>query len=864
MLISLLLLPKFTFSQIIDNFSDGDFTRNPAWTGDVNYFLVNKQFQLQSNGPNLANQIISLSTASDFSLNTSWTFFLQLNFDPTATNYVRIYLTSDQEDLKGALNGYFVQIGEAGSTDAFNLYRQKGTATTRIIAGPQKNRAQANVVKAKIKVTRNAAGNWQLFTDTDDGRQYQLEGAVQDNTFISSKFMGVYCRYATASRYNQFIFGDFYIDELVPDLAPPKLTAVKVIDSLNLEAHFSKPPDEHSALSILNYTLSKGYGSPVEILKGNVSTIYQIRYLIPFESGHYTFSAYRIRDKKQQEADSSAIEFFYVKPYRTQYGDLVINEIMANPTGSPGLPQKKFVEIWNTTDRYILTNGFKFSNPTTQGTLGADTLKPKEYLILCAKADTSLFKPYGKTLGLSPWPAVNISKDVLTLSNAEGTILNQVNYADSWYQDALKKKGGYSLELIDPESYCRGMQNWAGSNHTAGGTPGRENSIYRTQVSSTAPHLLSAAVTDSVTIQLKFSKPIDSLSLTNTANYRINNGIGQPLQALAGAPLFETVNLKYKAVLPTGMESELKVSNLHDCAGNLIDEKGSTAKIFIAKKPVKNDLLISEVLFNPKNKGADFVEVYNATGHVLDLKDLQLANVNTTGNTANVKVVSTQSVLIQPGSYWVLTNNPANIKENYDVQNPEHFVQLSSMPAYANTKGSVILLSNGVQIDRFDYTEKMHMALLKDAHGVSLERVSFERPTNEAGNFKSAAASAGFATPTYANSQTLVHGADYVQLLSKTFSPDLDGFEDELLVDYQFNGGVALATINIYTDKGVLVRRLLKNQSIAHKGRFSWDGLNDGGQLCRPGIYVLVFDVFDLNGKTKRYKNACVLAVKLN
>jgi hypothetical protein len=276
------------------------------------------------------------------------------------------------------------------------------------------------------------------------------------------------------------------------------------------------------------------------------------------------------------------------------------------------------------------------------------------------------------------------------------------------------------------------------------------------------------------------------------------------------------------------------------------------------------DLLISEVLFNPRTGGVDFVEIYNNSNHEIDLKELQLANVNTAGAIANVKNVSPKQLMIAPGSYWVITTNQNNIKQNYQVKFPTHFVQISSLPAFNNDKGSVILQSNGLVLDRLDYDAKVHHPLIREEDGISIERVSFTVATNEPGNFKSAAATAGFATPTYENSQSAIAGGNDVHLLSKTFSPDGDNFEDLLTLSYQLDQNSSVATVNIYSDKGRLVRKLIKNQTIGTNGILTWDGLEDSGSVAGIGIYIVLFDIFDLQGNTKRFKNNCVLAGKLN
>jgi len=865
LLISLLLFCKNTFSQVSDSFSDGDFSQNPAWSGDVNYFQINAQKQLQSQGQALASQTISLSTASLQSLNASWTFFVQLNFDPTTTNFVRIYLTSDKEDLKSSLNGYFVQIGETGASDGFNLYRQSGTSLTKIIAGAQKTRANANVILARIKVTRDTAGKWDLFTDVSGGNNFINEGNVIDNSFTTSAFAGIFCRYATASRYNQYFFDDFTIDDLVPDKTPPTVKTVTTIDTYSLDVTFSEPLDLNSAIVAGNYSLSNGYGSPANVSSNGIANVYRLTYPKEFISGDYSLVVNDVVDKKGNViAANSSLVFTYIKPYIAKYGDLVINEIFANPAGNPALPQKEFIEIWNTTNEYILTQGWKYADQTSTYTFLADTIRPNHYVILTAKADEALFKSYGKVIGLSPWPSLNNDKDILTLTDNTGKLIDKVTYYDAWYKDDSKKKGGYSLELVDPKNVCGGIQNWSASNDLSGGTPGKQNSVYRAQISLDIPKLLSASVIDSVTVQLWLSKPVDSLSAVQLKNYVVNNGIGSPKSVSIQSPNFDVATLQFPKELSRGIENTLTINELTDCAGNVISLTANTAKLFIAKKIAANDILISEVLFNPKVGSVDFVEIYNKTDHVLDLKDLQLANLDATGKAGSVKNLSAKNLLILPKTYWVISTNTASVKASYLCENPDNFVQISSLPVYNNENGTVILSSNSLQIDRFDYSEKMHVALLQNPDGVALERVSFTKGANDLGNFKSAAASVGFATPTYKNSQEPNGEESYVKLLSRTFSPDGDNFEDVLNLDYQVAENTSFATVLIYSDKGRLIRSLMKNQTIGTKGTLTWDGLSDSGQTAPVGIYVVLFDVFDLNGNTKRFKNTCVLAAKLN
>src|SRR5690606_28625745 len=111
LLFLLLLYSKTLFSQVNDNFDNNDFS---GWLGDNTAFFINPSGQLQTQVVDTA-QTVSLSTPNSLAGNVEWEFYVQLDFNPSSQNQIRIYLISDNADLKGALNGYFVQIGESGN-----------------------------------------------------------------------------------------------------------------------------------------------------------------------------------------------------------------------------------------------------------------------------------------------------------------------------------------------------------------------------------------------------------------------------------------------------------------------------------------------------------------------------------------------------------------------------------------------------------------------------------------------------------------------------------------------------------------------------------------------------------------------------
>ena len=70
-LILLVIWPLVGIAQFSDNFSDGDFTNNPTWTGDAAKLEVDGSFRLHLNAPAVAD-VAYLSTPSGVISNAEW------------------------------------------------------------------------------------------------------------------------------------------------------------------------------------------------------------------------------------------------------------------------------------------------------------------------------------------------------------------------------------------------------------------------------------------------------------------------------------------------------------------------------------------------------------------------------------------------------------------------------------------------------------------------------------------------------------------------------------------------------------------------------------------------------------------------
>ena len=469
--------PALAQIQFQDSFTDGDFTANPVWTGDAALFTVNSQNQLRTNGPATTDTAALVTAGSIVGGNTTeWRFYVKMAFSPSNNNYLKVYLASNQSNIEGPLQGYFLRIGENGSNDNLKLYKQDGSTETLLIDGSSLGLV-ATGFDLFIKITRSASGQWEIAQKADASLPYTSEGIVTDNSFTSSSFFGIFCRY-TSSNATNFYFDDFYMGTPQVDTTGPEALTVSVTAADTLLLTFDEAVTTASTQTVANYTINNGIGNPTSILPTANALAFKL-VINPLTAGqNYELIVDDLTDLAGNPmADADTLTFSYNPPFTAAYRDVVINELMADPSPQVGLPDAEFVELFNTTLSNINLAGFTFSDGGTPVVLPAHTLLPGGFVILCKAADTAAFSSFGPVLPVS-LPALNNGGDDLKLRNASGTLIDEVPYTTAWYNDPVKADGGWTLEQQNPFLTCSGKSNWSASQAALGGTPGVQNSIF--------------------------------------------------------------------------------------------------------------------------------------------------------------------------------------------------------------------------------------------------------------------------------------------------------------------------------------------------------------------------------------------------
>ncbi|MDR1454614.1 MAG: lamin tail domain-containing protein, partial [Tannerella sp.] len=149
-------------------------------------------------------------------------------------------------------------------------------------------------------------------------------------------------------------------------------------------------------------------------------------------------------------------------PKEISAGDILINEIMANPAGLIALPETEYIELYNTSEDTVSLDGWSFVYDGRPTALPDSLLPPDGYAVLFRGGREIHVDDGGVAIPTATFPAAlaNDGKS-LQLVNSAGMVIYSVDYAAalaarSWERDEAG--------------------NWYLSCDPRGGTPGSANS----------------------------------------------------------------------------------------------------------------------------------------------------------------------------------------------------------------------------------------------------------------------------------------------------------------------------------------------------------------------------------------------------
>ncbi len=868
----LLCLPTLpTAAQVTDDFSDGDFTSNPTWTGTADRWTIaplEGNPALRTDGT-AASDTIYLATPSEVSRGR-WSFmFAHRGVNLSNFNGARVFLTANTADLDGNVLGYYLQFG-ASNSDEVRLYRQDGDpATGRVLLGRSAEPLlEGDSTTLAVTVTRSEAYVWAVSVNGT------LAFMLTDGRYTSSQFFGVWVKHTQAAAQG-FFFDDVEVQgEAGPtDRDPPQLTGAAALDAERVEVTFNEAvegcfPDR--------YEISNGIGRPsdIETCLAEAQAVYVLQLARPLVNGTtYTLTAREIADRAGNVLAEASASFPFIEPGGPPPvpGDVVVNEIFYDPPDAA----LEFVEFFNGSDKTFDLSRFRFSDERLQALPISDeprALAPGGYAVLARDA-TAFSAAFPGIAFIEPasWPALNNGGDTVVLSFEE-TLVDAVTYLPSWGGD------GVSLERKDPKGPSNSRFNFGSSVAEAGATPGARNSLFAPDLAP--PVVLFAEQVDQETLDVYLDEPVAPESVQPAA-FTLDDG-------RAPERLFideEATLLRLRFASPlTGVS--LRLDGLRDLTGNTLTD----AAIDLAFLAQPGDLLVNEIMYDPladrfdnRPDQPEYVELLNRSTRLLTLRNHYWTDLPNETGRADTLRFGADFFSLAPDRFAVVfadpdtDNNPAIdsklARAFFDLDFSTGTTTLLPLPRSSlrlTNSGALIHLHrpDDVGLDSVFYDPTWHHPNLIDATGVALERIAPEGRANDRANWTSSVAEAG-GTPGRANSVGLPPGEPIAEgslvIEPSPFSPDRDGFDDVTAIRYTLPREAALVRVRIFDARGRLVRSLEAARLVGRSGHLIWDGLDDAGRDLRIGIYVVLFEALDTEGGTTMvFKEPVVLARPLD
>ncbi len=477
-LILVFFVPFIAFSQVSENFSDGDFTSNPVWNGTSDNFTVNSSFQLQSRATTTSKSY--LTTPSEAFENAVWETWVKINYNTSSSNYASLYIISDKADILGDFNGYYVQVGN--TNDEISLYVQKGATKTKVIDG-RDGITNVSSIEVKIKVTRNSDGVFSLYSKLPTDADYILEGTTTNNDVKGSKYFGLlYSNTSTTG--NAYIFDDILVSgDKFLDVIPPVWNNLEIIGTNQLKLTFSEAMDFSGAA----FSADNEMGNPTNKTISDDGLSILLTFSKDFETGKiYTVNIENAVDLSGNKLENTQKQIGIIE--NAEVGDIVINEICFDATENG----EEYFEVYNASEKVIDLSKVLFTTRKTDGTLNSGynfpaktTIIPTQFIAFTPNSDSikNVYLPPSEAniISSSKWYSLNNSSGNLLITNAaKDTIYDEIKYDTKWHHPLIKNAKGVSLEKINPQLSGIDKNSWhSASSEVNYGTPGYKNSQFR-------------------------------------------------------------------------------------------------------------------------------------------------------------------------------------------------------------------------------------------------------------------------------------------------------------------------------------------------------------------------------------------------
>ena len=589
-------------------------------------------------------------------------------------------------------------------------------------------------------------------------------------------------------------------------------------------------------------------------------------------------------------------------------GDVLINEVMADPRGLTKLPATEYVELHNTTDHEINIEGWAFVYDKTAIPLPDAELPAGGYAVLYKAGREISVADGAAEVAVKRFPAnmINAGKP-LALKDPSGTVIHSYTYP--------KAKAGRSIERGEGDK-------WHLSSDPRGGTPGEENSEGtpdkpdEPKVFSPGDVLINEVMADPR--GLTKLPATEYVELHNTTDHEIDlegwafvydktpiplpeaelSAGGYAVLYKAGREISVADGAAEVAVkrFPANMINAGKPLALKDPSGTVIHsyaypkakagrsiERGEGDKWHLSTDPrggtpgeensegaldkpdepdepnrpnepdateqvEPREIVLNEILFDPQPRGSEYIELYNRSDRTLSTHGLAIALRKSDGHLGTRHSLTSLATTLAPGDYLVLTSDPNGVTSLFRTPALD-VIRRFKLPALNNQGATIVLLrtADSTVVDEVTYSAKWHSSAVKIRKGVALERISPDGSSQEAANWTSASSETGYGTPGYKNSQSGT--SSQIEEGATISEPEYNASTRDYLIRYRMDKPDYRCQMAVYSSNGQKVAVIANNQLLTPEGEIRWDGAG-----LSPGVYIFHVELYHPDGSSQHIR----------
>ncbi|MBZ0204363.1 MAG: lamin tail domain-containing protein [Ignavibacteria bacterium] len=418
------------------------------------------------------------------------------------------------------------------------------------------------------------------------------------------------------------------------------------------------------------------------------------------------------------------------------FDSLIVNEIMYAPTTNTG---KEWFEIYNKTSNPVNLANWKWKDATASIntiTTQAITIPANGFAVVCEDS-TAVKGFYPLNTGVfiqTSWSALNNTGDNLILLNSTGVIIDSLTFTSSWGAST----GNKSLERISVSAPTNQQSNWGTSVSPIGSTPNRVNSLTPKPNDLALNSITFSRTTPSLGDTLGITAQVKNRGLNSVTSYTVSFYDDYNRDSIPN-PSELKITMNSSGTINAGDSANYMYSQVLDSAGFrqyisvvtfTLDEDTTNNKltkgIEVSGGSTAGRVLVNEIMYDPPTGECEWVELFNNSDSVVNLKNWKIQDNGTTQ-----VVITASDYFLNPDQYVVISQNDTIFSFHPGLK-PEKVIINSSLPSLNNTGDAVVINKiNGTLSDRVDY--------LPDWGGsnVSLERININGASTDSSNWAS-------------------------------------------------------------------------------------------------------------------------------